>query len=295
MRYDSYGDEYRKFKMVGDTDFRFLSIDNEMKDASDAKPPPISLTDSEVQDLFRAKVLLENPGLAARLANVLGAPIERGFAMLPKDWSTIVNKATRSALLRALDMAVRSLKSKPRNEHSDLTHKVMVGTSGWVGGAFGFAALALELPISTTIMLRSIADIARDEGHRLADMETRLSCLEVFALGGPTSHDDASESAYWVVRAAMSKAISEAVAYLAERGVLEKSAPAIIRLVAVIAARFGVVISEQAAAKAVPIIGAASGSVVNVLFMDHFQNMARGHFIVKRLEKEYGTDRVRET
>lgn len=245
--------------------------------------------------MFRAKMLLENPGLAARLANALGAPIERGFAMLPKNWSEIVNRATRAALLRALDMAVRSLKFKRRHEYSDLTHKVMVGTSGWIGGAFGFAALAVELPISTTIMLRSIADIARDESHNLTEMETRLSCLEVFALGGPTSADDASESAYWVVRAALSKAISEAATYLAERGMLEKSAPAIVRLVATIASRFGVVISEQAAAKAVPIIGAASGSVVNVLFMDHFQNMARGHFIVKRLEKKYGTDRVRET
>jgi hypothetical protein len=170
----------------------------------------------------------------------------------------------------------------------------MVGTSGWIGGAFGLAALAVELPISTTIMLRSIADIARDEGHSVHDMQIRLSCLEVFALGGPSSSDDAAESAYWVVRAAMSKAIAEAAAYFAERGVLEKTAPAIVRLVATIAARFGVVISEQAAAKAVPIIGAASGSVVNVLFMDHFQNMARGHFIVKRLEKKYGTDLVRE-
>jgi hypothetical protein len=265
-----------------------------VNNAAESKPPPISLTDEEVQDLFRAKMLLENPGLAARLANVLGAPIERGFAMLPKNWSAIVNRATRSALLRALDMAVRSLKSKQRHEYSELTHKVMVGTSGCIGGAFGFAALVVELPISTTIMLRSIADIARDEGHSLTDIETRLSCLEVFALGGPSTADDATESAYWVVRAAMSKAISEATTYLAERGVLEKGAPAIVRLVATIASRFGVVISEQAAAKAVPIIGAASGSVVNVLFMDHFQNMARGHFIVKRIEKKFGTDKVRE-
>jgi hypothetical protein len=175
-----------------------------------------------------------------------------------------------------------------------LTHKIMVGTSGWIGGAFGFTALPVELPISTTIMLRSIANIARDEGHHLSEMDTRLSCLEVFALGGPTTADDASESGYWVVRAALSKAISEAATYLAERGLFEKSAPAIVRLIATIAARFGVVISEQAAAKAVPILGAASGSVINVLFMDHFQNMARGHFIVKRIEKRYGMDRVRE-
>jgi hypothetical protein len=43
----------------------------------------------------------------------------------------------------------------------------------------------------------------------------------------------------------------------------------------------------------VPIVGAAGGSIINVLFMNHFQEMARGHFIVKRLERKYGTERVR--
>ena len=66
------------------------------------------------------------------------------------------------------------------------------------------------------------------------------------------------------------------------------------RLVTAIAARFGVIVSEQVAAKAVPVIGAASGSVINILFMDHFQDMARGHFIVKRLETKYGVARIKE-
>jgi hypothetical protein len=265
-----------------------------VKSSDDPSPNPPLFTDEEVRDLFRARMLLENPGLAVRMANVLGAPLERGFAMLPKNGAALVNKAARSALLRALDVAVRSIKVQPRDEYSELTHKVMVGASGWIGGAFGFAAMAIELPVSTTLMLRSIADIARDEGHDLKQIGTRLSCLEVFALGGSAKGDDAAESGYWIVRAAMGKAVAEAASYLAERGVLDKGAPVIVRLVAAIASRFGVVISEQAAAKAIPILGAASGSAINVLFMDHFQNMARGHFIVKRLETKYGIERVRE-
>jgi hypothetical protein len=66
-----------------------------------------------------------------------------------------------------------------------------------------------------------------------------------------------------------------------------------LRLVTSIASRFGVVVSEQVAAKAVPVVGAAGGAVVNVLFMNHFQDMARGHFIVRRLEAKYGSDIVR--
>ena len=55
---------------------------------------------------------------------------------------------------------------------------------GSAGGAFGLAALPFELPVSTIIMLRSIADIARSEGEDLSDPDTALSCVQVFALGG---------------------------------------------------------------------------------------------------------------
>jgi hypothetical protein len=33
--------------------------------------------------------------------------------------------------------------------------------------------------------------------------------------------------------------------------------------------------------------------VINVLFVDHFQEMARGHFIVRRLERTYDPQLVR--
>lgn len=63
-------------------------------------------------------------------------------------------------------------------------HKSIAVLAGAAGGAFGIASLPVELPFSTTIMLRSIADIARAEGLDLADPKTALACLEVFALGG---------------------------------------------------------------------------------------------------------------
>lgn len=259
------------------------------------RQPPIILSPADLKDLAFAKSLLENPGLTARLANVVGTPLEKGFAMLPKDWTGTVQKAVRSALFRALDLAVTTISRRgTRKRASEFFHKVMVGASGGVGGAFGLPALVVELPISTTIMLRSIAEIARTEGHDLNDIETKLNCLEVFALGGRSKSDDGADSAYWAVRTALSRAVAEAATYFAEKGVIERTAPVVARLVSSIASRFGVVVSEQVAAKAVPVVGAAGGSLVNVLFMDHFQNMARGHFIVKRLEKKYGIEAVRE-
>jgi hypothetical protein len=258
-------------------------------------PPPLpQLTAAEWRDLRRAKSLLENPGLTARLASAAGRPIEKAITMLPRGWSGTVNKAVRAALLKALGAAVSSLgRGRAPRRASEKFHKLLVGASGGVGGAFGLAALPVELPLSTTLMLRGIADIARSEGHDLRASETRLACLEVFALGGRSSLDDAAESSYWAVRAALAVAISDAARYLARQAIVSEAAPPIVRLISAIAARFGVVVSEQIAAKAVPVVGAAGGAAINVLFMGHFQDMARGHFIVKRLEARYGMEFVR--
>jgi hypothetical protein len=259
-------------------------------------PPPVPLwspTPEELHQLYQAKILLENPGLAARLANAIGSPIEKGFKMLPHNWSNVVHRATQAALTRALNVAVATLGSKqPRKRSSEKFHRLLVGASGGLGGAFGLASLPVELPVSTTLMLRSIADIARSEGHDLRTVPIRLSCLEVFALGGRSTADNAVESSYWAVRAALAKAITEAATYLGERGFIERAAPAVVRFIGAIASRFGVIVSEQVAAKAVPIIGAAGGATVNILFLNHFQDMARGHFIIKRLEAKHGSANV---
>jgi hypothetical protein len=59
-----------------------------------------------------------------------------------------------------------------------------------------------------------------------------------------------------------------------------------------VGSRFGFVVTEKAAAQAVPIIGAVSGAVINYAFVAHFQGVARGHFTVRRLERLYGKDVV---
>jgi hypothetical protein len=258
------------------------------------KPPVVRLfSKPEMRDLELAKSLLEHPGFAMRVANLIGSPIEKGFALLPSGWNATVHKAAHAALLKALELAVATLGQPNRRRSKELFHKVLVATSGGIGGAFGLAALPVELPVSTAIMLRSIADVARSEGHDISKIQTKLECLQVFALGGKTNEDDDTPGAYWVTRAGLAQTVSDAASYLAQKGAVREGAPVIVRLVNEIASRFSAVVSEEVAAKAVPILGAASGGIINVMFIGHFQDMARGHFIVKRLEAGHGIDRVR--
>ena len=59
------------------------------------------------------------------------------------------------------------------------------------------------------------------------------------------------------------------------------------------ASRFGVMVTQKLAAQAVPVIGALGGAAVNYAFIDHFQEVARAHFVVRRLERRYGKSAVR--
>lgn len=252
------------------------------------------LTETDLADLRSAKNLLENPSLAARISNVIGAPIEKGLSMLPDGANEIIITTTRKALETALDFAISTMDDGPQQRSSDWLHKTFAGVSGAAGGAFGLPALAIELPVSTTIILRSIADIARSEGESIRSPETRLVCLEVFALGGPASNDDAVESGYFAVRAALAKSLSDAVEYMASRSVTQNTAPPLVSFITQVAARFGIPVTEKAIAQALPALGAAGGALVNTLFADHFQNMSRGHFTVRRLERAYGPVLVKQ-
>ncbi len=40
-------------------------------------------------------------------------------------------------------------------------------------------------------------------------------------------------------------------------------------------------------------IGAVGGAAINLAFVEHFQDLARGHFTVRRLERVYGPELVR--
>jgi hypothetical protein len=150
----------------------------------------------------------------------------------------------------------------------------------------------VELPLSTVIMLRSIAEIARGEGEDLSDPEAALACVQVFALGGRPGSADASDSGYFAVRGVLAKSVTQAARFIAERGIVEEGAPILVRFLTQVASRFGTVVTQKAAAQAIPVLGLLGGAAVNYAFIEHFQDVARGHFSVRRLERRYGKDVV---
>ena len=254
----------------------------------------MSLSDKHRQELQNAMKILENPGIAARITNIIGMPIEKGLSLLPEKWNDKVGEVTKSALIRSAEVAVFTLGKNKTTSPSNLGHKIGVAASGAIGGFIGLPSLVIELPLTTTIMLRSIADIARSEGHDINDAATKLDCIEVFALGGNSKLDNSTESGYFAVRIALARSIAEAAEFLATKSITEEAAPVLVKLIVKIAERFSIQVTEKAAAQALPAIGAAGGAIVNTIFMDHFQDMAKGHFVVRRLEKIYGKELIQQ-
>ena len=234
---------------------------------------------------------LENPNFAAKLADYAGVPINRMLGILPRMANNQLSALVRSAVMKGLDVAIDTLEEEPAPPATGFS-SFLAGVTGGVGGLFGFVALPVELPLTTTFMLRAIASIARHEGEDLSKIEGRLACLEVFAFGSkrPAGQVDVG---YYAARALLSKYTNDVATFVAERGAVDASAPVISSLVSEIVSRFGLVVSDKVAAGALPILGAVGGATVNVLFMDHFQRIAQGHFALRRLERSYGAATIR--
>ncbi|TAM05119.1 MAG: EcsC family protein [Paraburkholderia sp.] len=279
-----------------------------MSDTPDIPQIAGTLSEADLLALRRAKHELESPPLGMKLAALVGAPIEKMIAKLPALASNKVSEATQAALRRCLQIALKTLGKAgggngmpgdatgtvvPATKPSNLLHKFAVATTGAAGGAFGLFALPVELPVTTTLMFRSICDIARSEGENLTHPDAQLQCLTVFGMGGRSAVDDEADFGYFIVRGALAQAVSSASAEMATKGFAAHGSTALLRLMQNIAARFSVQVSEQVAAKSIPAIGAVLGAMVNTVFIDHFQHVAHGHFTVRRLERRYGGDAVK--
>ena len=249
----------------------------------------VAISEEDLQALRWAQECLENPSFAARLSSVVGTPIETGLKLLPAQWYDRLHAMVELSIRKCLDTALFSLNKTRQGPARRGAHKLMALGSGAMGGFFGPLAMLVELPLVTSLMLQSIADIAREQGEDLNSLEARLACIQVFALGGRTHEDDAAETGYYGLRFTLGLHFETLSGF---PGVAEL--PSTVNLVRAIVARFGIVVTDQAAARIVPVLGAVSASLLNVVFMAHFQDVAMGHFIVRRLERRYGLEKVRK-
>ena len=273
-------------------------------------PSKIELTDRAF--IAAAVRRLERPGRLIELLDTIGKPAEAVIHGLPRWASTRVERAVERALLEAVGWAAKTLDGSLHAEEKHVStlanavvksraamHVTAAAILGGIGGAVGLAALPFELPATTMVILRSIAAIARDFDADLSDPATRLECVSVLSLGGPSSTTDAMESSYLTSRVGLALLLRDASRYLAGRSTFQLSealargaAPEVMRLIGAIAGRFGCLALDLAYAEMVPIVGAFGGATLNGYFANFFNRVAFYHFGLRRLERIYGEELV---
>ncbi len=244
------------------------------------------LTPAEQSELWQvAMVMADSRGLLMRLTAMFGRRIEAIRARLLKAgdrlagpaWSDMVKRmqdAVEDTLWNSYQLATFGLAEtprvlRPRRPRGNPLHKFAAAASGVASGFVGLPGVAFDIPFTTTAILRSIAEVARDYGEDITTEETKRVCLEVLAYGGPTDADDETEIGYWATRFGMN--------HLAVN-LLIKSA----------AGRFGLIVSEKILAQAVPIAGAVAGGTLNYAFTEYYQSMARVQFCLRALDRRTG-------
>jgi hypothetical protein len=282
---------------------------------SDLSLVPANSTTIDLMDrafIAAAVRKLERPGRLAEFLNTVGKPAEAIIRALPLWASSRIERAVQRTLVDAVGWAAKTLDGSIHADENNVStlsnvvvksrgamHVTAAAILGGFGGAFGIVALPVELPITTLVILRSIAAIARDFDADLDDPATRLECVSVLSLGGPSPSDDAMESSYLSSRLALSLLLRDASRFIAGRTTFQLSealargaAPEVTRLIGGIASRFGYMAIDLAYAEMVPIAGAVGGAALNGYFANFFNQIAYYHFGLRRLERIYGEEAV---
>jgi hypothetical protein len=260
------------------------AVDDDVENLPDC-PSCAGIGSSDMEALREAaKDYLSAQTFVIQLLTSIGGMVETARKKLPRTVIKKINSVTEKAVHAAYSAGVRTLRDNEQEEQSSWKrlvgstgepfHKILAVVFGAVGGSFGMPALVVELPATTTLILRSIAEIAQSYGEDPTKNDVKRACLEVLAMGGPALADDDAELGYWSARLALTD-------------------QALTKLLDVAVSRFGFMMSEKVIAQAAPIVGAAGGAFANYTFMQFYQRMAHCHFKVRKLEKRYDQQRIR--
>jgi len=206
-------------------------------------------------------------GLGLQVMNLVGGQAENLLERLPEAVKAQLEAATLKALQSSLSLAQKSRGGLP--DGANWLNTAVTTAMGAAGGFGGLPTALVELPVTTTILLRAIQGVAARHGFDVTREDIQKECLQVFAAAGPLDHDDGSDMAFLASRVTITGGTVQA-------------------LIAKVAPRLSVVLGQKLAAQAVPILGAVAGAGINYSYTNYYQEMAEIHFGLKKLEVETG-------
>ncbi len=208
-------------------------------------------------------------GVGIQVLNMIGGQAEQLLDQLPGPIRANLDGATEKALILSMKAAHRS-RGVIGDQPGWLTTTVTTAM-GAAGGMGGLPTALAELPVTTTVLLRAIQDVAIEHGFDPAEASVRFEAVEVFGAAGPLSGDDGADLGFIGTRVTVTGA-------------------ALNSLIARVAPRLATVLGQKLAAQTVPILGAAAGAATNYAYTSYYQQMAHVHFGLRRLSIDAGRD-----
>ena len=202
------------------------------------------------------------PGMA--LMAKLGQQADGLADYIPKGAQQGIHVATEKALHTAIKAADLSHRVLPKDD-ARLT-RLVAAAMGAAGGVGGFGTALAELPLTTTLFLRSIQGAARAEGFDPKAENVRFDSVRIFASNGPLGSDE-SDLAFMAARMAV-------------------GGPTLQALATQVAPKLALVFGKKVAAQALPVMGAVAGASINSIYATYYREMAHVHFGLRKLAIE---------
>lgn len=201
-------------------------------------------------------------GIGIQLLNLLGAKAESLMEALPAPVRANLETGTEHALRMAMQAAQSSRRAVP--DQSTWVNTAVTTAMGAAGGFGGLPSAMVELPATTTVLLRAIQGVAAQHDFDPDSAGVQFDCIRVFAAAGPLARDDGADLGFLTLRVTL-------------------SGGAVNRLIAAVAPRFATVLGQKLAAQTVPVLGAVAGATVNYVYTSYYQEIAHVHFGLRRL------------
>jgi hypothetical protein len=201
-------------------------------------------------------------GVGINVLNLIGGKAENLLEKLPAPVRKELDRATVAALEYAMTAAHASRGRVP--DQASWLNSAASAAMGAAGGFGGLPTALIELPVTTTLLLRVIEGVAVEYGFDPELESVRFDCVQVFSAAGPLAEDDGSDLAFLATRVALSGKAVQAI--------IQRVAP-----------RLAVVMGQKLAAQTVPVLGAVAGAATNYAYTSYYEDMAHVHFGLRKL------------
>lgn len=223
-------------------------------------------------------------GLLMKLINLAAGKLESGLAVLPASTQKQLNDVIRLALNTSYEAAARTNVDTDSNGivsrtvsklSGDKAHKAAALATGAAGGLGGIGTTVVEIPVTISLIFRSVQNIAAQYDEDPTSLEVKLECIKVFGSGAISGDADGIDTGFVGAKIVITGGAAE-------------------KLIASVTPKFAAMMTNKLAAQTVPVLGAITGAGINYTFVDYYQQMAHVRFGLRKIIRNSQAGLVQE-